>query len=115
MKTTKLGMVRVLAAAAIVGAAALAFSISTAGAQSVPVDDNNGSPTAPVTPPQSPVEPPANDGGFAGAGSGPSLLPSTGSGGEHNGADTSAIVLLAVAGAAAAGAGVSLRRSSRSR
>jgi hypothetical protein len=94
-----------LLAAGLVAFSAAFITTSVAGAQSVPVEDE---PASIGEPPQSPVEPPTNDGGTGNAGAAPASgsaagLPSAGSGGgteqESLVAAGALALVLAVAGA----------------
>ena len=105
-------LLTLLAAAGLAVSAAVGMTITSVGAQSVPV----GQPTAttggtPANPPQSPVEPPANGGAAGGAGAGPARLPSSGTGPEAGSA--SELIAMAIAGVALAGVGVTAIRAGR--
>ena len=108
----KMKLIRLLATGVAVSAA-LIYSMSTIGAQSVPVGSTAPTTSAPAnppgTPPQSPVEPPSNGGNVGGAGNGPAALPSAGTGDAGNGSNNAEVLVLA-AGLALAGAGIVGRR-----
>ncbi len=100
-----------LMVAGVAVSAAMLYAVSTVGAQSVPVTAPAPSTSAPAnppqgTPPQSPIEPPANGGNVGGAGSGPARLPSAGTGNAANGSGSSELMLLAGLGAIIAGVGL---------
>jgi hypothetical protein len=120
--TTKTKLLRVAVAAGLAVSAAVAFGLSTAGAQSVPLGGNNGSQTGapanppanpPGTPPQSPVEPPVNNGGAGGAGTGPSLLPTAGTGTASDSMLPAELALMAALGTTLATTGLAVRRNRR--
>lgn len=121
MKTNARVMVSLGIAAAVL--LAMASFSGLAGAQSVP-GNTGGAPMTgyvpPVPPapptgpaPAAPIEVPALPaGGQGGEGTGPSALPSAGTGTKPGG-DVSGMVMLAAMGVVAAGAGLSMRRLRR--
>jgi uncharacterized iron-regulated membrane protein len=100
-----------LLAAGILTATVGMVSVGTAGAQSVPIDE----PPPTGQPPQSPVEPPTNEGNTANLGAAPSgaTLPDTGTGFDAGSGNTTVLAAIAAVLGATGVASVGLARRKR--